>query len=66
MCTAQSLARVLSSLKSSSKDKREWSGSRTAGALSSTCNAAAEIFRIAAIVNGLFLIGAAIGFVLSE
>lgn len=34
------------------------------GALSSTCNAAAEIFQIAAIMNGLTLVGVAVGFVL--
>ncbi|XP_054819346.1 uncharacterized protein LOC129318538 [Prosopis cineraria] len=34
------------------------------GALSSTCNAAGEIFQIAAIMNGLVLIGVAVGFVL--
>ncbi|KAL4180371.1 hypothetical protein AMTRI_Chr13g124890 [Amborella trichopoda] len=34
------------------------------GALSSTCNAAAEIFKIAAIMNGLVLVGVAVGFVL--
>ncbi|GMH13856.1 hypothetical protein Nepgr_015697 [Nepenthes gracilis] len=34
------------------------------GSLSSTCNAAAEIFKIAAIMNGLVLVGVAVGFVL--
>ncbi|XP_052193634.1 uncharacterized protein LOC127802036 [Diospyros lotus] len=34
------------------------------GALSSTCNAAGEIFQIAAIMNGLVLVGVAVGFVL--
>lgn len=34
------------------------------GALSSTCNAADEIFQIAAIMNGLVLVGVAVGFVL--
>ncbi|KAL5070888.1 hypothetical protein RYX36_021775 [Vicia faba] len=34
------------------------------GAASSTCNAAGEIFQIAAIMNGLTLVGVAVGFVL--
>jgi PetM family of cytochrome b6f complex subunit 7 len=34
------------------------------GALSARCSAASEIFRIAAIMNGLVLIGVAVGFVL--
>ena len=34
------------------------------GALTATCNAVAEIFRIAAIMNGITLVGVAIGFVL--
>ncbi|KAI3809820.1 hypothetical protein L1987_19420 [Smallanthus sonchifolius] len=34
------------------------------GALISTCNAVGEIFRIAAIMNGITLVGVAIGFVL--
>ncbi|EPS66539.1 hypothetical protein M569_08240 [Genlisea aurea] len=34
------------------------------GALSSTCNAAAEIFTVAAILPGLVLVGVAVGFVL--
>ena len=55
-CTEQSFAMVVSSL----KGKRGSSG----GALSSTCNAAAEIFKIAAIMNGLVLVGVAVGFVL--
>lgn len=37
---------------------------RGRGALSVTCSAASEIFRIAAIMNGLTLIGVAVGFVL--
>ncbi|XP_019711261.1 uncharacterized protein [Elaeis guineensis] len=58
-CTAQSFAMVVSSLKSSSRGKKG-----KGGALSSTCNEAAEIFKIAAIMNGLVLIGVAVGFVL--
>lgn len=57
MCSEQSFAAVVNSL----KGKR---GSSRGGALSSTCNAAAEIFKIAAIMNGLVLIGVAVGFVL--
>ncbi|CAA6653449.1 unnamed protein product [Spirodela intermedia] len=34
------------------------------GAFSATCNASEEIFRIAAIMNGLVLVGVAVGFVL--
>lgn len=34
------------------------------GGLSAKCNAAGEIFRIAAVMNGLTLVGVAIGFVL--
>ncbi|XP_076940153.1 uncharacterized protein LOC143609227 [Bidens hawaiensis] len=34
------------------------------GALTATCNAVGEIFRIAAIMNGITLVGVAIGFVL--
>ncbi|KAK4274733.1 hypothetical protein QN277_017916 [Acacia crassicarpa] len=39
-------------------------GKRGGGAFSATCNAAGEIFRIAAIMNGLVLVGVAVGFVL--
>lgn len=59
VCTQQSFAKVVSSLKLPSQAK-----GRGGGALSSTCNAAAEIFRIAAIMNGLTLVGVAVGFVL--
>ncbi|XP_022725107.1 uncharacterized protein LOC111281742 [Durio zibethinus] len=59
VCTEQSFAKVVSSLKAPSKGK-----GRGGGALSSTCNAVGEIFRIAAIMNGLVLIGVAVGFVL--
>lgn len=59
VCTQQSFAKVVSSLKLPSQGK-----GRGGGALSSTCNAAAEIFRIAAIMNGLTLVGVAVGFVL--
>lgn len=58
--TEQSFATIVSSLRPSVQKKKKKGG----GALSSTCNAAGEIFRIAAIMNGLVLIGVAIGFVL--
>ncbi|KAE8645889.1 uncharacterized protein LOC101210164 [Cucumis sativus] len=60
VCADQSFAKIVSSLKYPSKGK----GKNGGGALSSTCNAAGEIFRIAAIINGLVLIGVAVGFVL--
>ncbi|KAE8727237.1 hypothetical protein F3Y22_tig00005712pilonHSYRG00074 [Hibiscus syriacus] len=56
VCLEQSFAKVVSSLKAPSKGK-----SRGGGALSSTCNAVGEIFRIAAIMNGLVLVGVAVG-----
>lgn len=59
VCTEQSFAKVVSSLKVPSKSK-----GRGGGALSSTCNAAGEIFKIAAIMNALTLVGVAVGFVL--
>ncbi|XP_044475160.1 uncharacterized protein LOC123203059 [Mangifera indica] len=59
LCTEQCFANVVSSLKTTSK-RRGGGG----GALWSTCDAASEIFRIAAIMNGLVLVGVAVGFVL--
>lgn len=56
--TEQSFANIVSSLRSSNRNVGK------GGALGSTCNAASEIFRIAAIMNGLVLIGVAVGFVL--
>ncbi|CAL9168320.1 unnamed protein product, partial [Musa hybrid cultivar] len=58
-CTARCFAMVVSSLRSPHR-KRSQGG----GALSSTCNAAEEIFKIAAIMNGLVLVGVAVGFML--
>ncbi|GMI70614.1 hypothetical protein like AT2G26500 [Hibiscus trionum] len=58
-CIDRWFAKVVSSLKAPSKGK-----GRGGGALSSTCNAVGEIFRIAAIMNGLVLVGVAVGFVL--
>lgn len=57
VCTEQSFANIVSSLKKPSQGKK-------GGALTSTCNAIAEIFKIAAIIPGLVLIGVAVGFVL--
>lgn len=63
VCIEQCFAKVVSSLKPpSSKGKGRNGGG--GGALSSTCNAVGEIFRIAAIMNGLVLVGVAVGFVL--
>ncbi|KAJ9152912.1 hypothetical protein P3X46_026420 [Hevea brasiliensis] len=59
VCPDQSFAKVVSSLRTPSKAK-----GRGGGAVSSTCSAVAEIFRIAAIMNGLVLVGVAVGFVL--
>lgn len=59
VCTEQSFANVVSSLKYPSQNRASGGG-----ALSSTCNAVAEIFKIAAIMNGLTLVGVAVGFVL--
>ncbi|OMO74940.1 PetM of cytochrome b6/f complex subunit 7 [Corchorus olitorius] len=58
VCTEQSFANFVNSLKARGK------GRRGGGALSATCNAVGEIFRIAAIMNGLVLVGVAVGFVL--
>ena len=66
--TEQSFAKIVSSLRapnSQGKNRRNGNGGGGGGgALSSTCNAADEIFRIAAIMNGLVLVGVAVGFVL--
>lgn len=58
VCSEQSFAKIVTSLKHQSRNGG-------GGALSSTCSAAiSEIFRIAAIINGLVLVGVAVGFVL--
>ncbi|CAH2060690.1 unnamed protein product [Thlaspi arvense] len=55
ICTEQCFADVVISLK----------GRRSGGgAVTSTCNAVGEIFKIAAIMNALTLVGVAVGFVL--
>lgn len=60
-CTEQCFAKVVGSLRATSDGRRRGGGG---GALSSSCNAADEIFKIAAIINVLTLIGVAVGFVL--
>ncbi|NMR85921.1 hypothetical protein HKB06_08990 [Vibrio parahaemolyticus] len=59
MSTEKCFAKVVSSVKAATSN-----GKGKGGALSSTCNAAGEIFTIAAIINGLVLVGVAVGFVL--
>ncbi|KAJ9135582.1 hypothetical protein P3X46_032751 [Hevea brasiliensis] len=58
VCPDQSFAKVASSVRTPSKRK-----GRGGGALSSSCSVVAEICRIAAIMNGLFLVGVAVGLV---
>ncbi|KAF8102787.1 hypothetical protein N665_0194s0004 [Sinapis alba] len=55
LCTEQCFASVVMSLNGRSNG---------GGALTSTCNAVGEIFKIAAIMNALTLVGVAVGFVL--
>ncbi|XP_059314114.1 uncharacterized protein LOC132064954 [Lycium ferocissimum] len=57
VCTEQSFAKIVSSLKTGPSQAK-------GGALSASCNAALEIFRIASVINGLVLVGVAVGFVL--
>lgn len=59
VCAEQSFEKIMMSFRAPFNGKN-----RVGGALSSTCNAVGEIFRIAAIMNGLVLIGVAVGFVL--
>lgn len=60
VCSEQSFAKIVTSLKHQPRN-----GGGGGGALSSTCSAAiSEIFRIAAVINGLVLVGVAVGFVL--
>lgn len=56
VCTQQSFAKIVSSVRSQPSGR--------GGAFGARCNAAGEIFRIAAIMNGLVLVGVAVGFVL--
>ncbi|XP_019165355.1 PREDICTED: uncharacterized protein LOC109161419 [Ipomoea nil] len=57
VCADHSFAKIVSSLRPRGKGNG-------GGALSASCNAIAEIFRIAAIIPGLVLVGVAVGFVL--
>ncbi|CAK7347628.1 unnamed protein product [Dovyalis caffra] len=57
--TEQCFAKVISSLRAASNGR-----GRGGGALFSKCSDVGEIFRIAAIMNGLVLVGVAVGFVL--
>nr|KYP64544.1 Cytochrome b6-f complex subunit 7 [Cajanus cajan] len=59
LSTEKCFAKIVSSVKATTSN-----GKGKGGALSSTCNAAGEIFNIAAIINGLVLVGVAVGFVL--
>lgn len=59
-CTNHSFHKIVTSLKKTKSQGKKTGG----GALTSTCNASAEIFKIAAIMNGLVLVGVAVGFVL--
>ncbi|CAN8284422.1 unnamed protein product [Cochlearia groenlandica] len=54
LCTEQCFANVVMSLK----------GGGRGGGGGATCNAVGEIFKIAAIMNALTLVGVAVGFVL--
>ncbi|CAJ1973355.1 unnamed protein product [Sphenostylis stenocarpa] len=58
--TEKCFAKIVRSVKATTSNGKGKGG----GALSSTCNAAGEIFTIAAIINGLVLVGVAVGFVL--
>nr|XP_043621185.1 uncharacterized protein LOC122592918 [Erigeron canadensis] len=58
VCTEQQFANIVCSL------RKKPSFKNGGGALTSTCSAVAEIFKIAAIMNGLTLVGVAVGFVL--
>ncbi|XP_047152894.1 uncharacterized protein LOC124824512 [Vigna umbellata] len=60
LSTEKGFAKIMSSVKAAASNGKGKRG----GALSSTCNAAGEIFTIAAIINGLVLVGVAVGFVL--
>ncbi|OAY50870.1 uncharacterized protein LOC110614863 [Manihot esculenta] len=57
--TEQCFANVVSLIKTSSNGK-----GRGGGAVSSKCSKVGEIFEIAALMNGLVLVGVAVGFVL--
>ncbi|WCJ35341.1 cytochrome b6f complex subunit (petM) putative [Euphorbia peplus] len=59
VCTEQCFANVISSLKATSNGK-----GKSGGALSAKCSKIGEIVQIAATLNGLTLLGVAVGFVL--
>ncbi|KAF5739421.1 hypothetical protein HS088_TW12G00627 [Tripterygium wilfordii] len=59
--TEQCFANVVNSLRVTSSGRRRRRGG---GALSAKCSKVDEIFQIAAIINGLTLVGVAVGFVL--
>lgn len=56
MSSEQAFAKLVRSVRSQGKGG--------GGALGASCNVAGEIFRIAAVMNGLVLVGVAVGFVL--
>lgn len=60
-CADRSFARIVGSLRAAAAAQGK---KGRGGAFSATCNASEEIFRIAAIMNGLVLVGVAVGFVL--
>ncbi|XP_028791188.1 uncharacterized protein LOC114747069 [Neltuma alba] len=62
LSTDQCFAKMVNSMRATASSAK--GAGKRGGALSSTCNAAGEIFRIAAIMNGLVLVGVAVGFVL--
>ncbi|CAL1410883.1 unnamed protein product [Linum trigynum] len=57
VCADQGFAKIVSSMRKSG-------GGNGGGALSAKCSRVDEIFQIAAIMNGLTLVGVAMGFVL--
>ncbi|EEF52481.1 uncharacterized protein LOC8260893 [Ricinus communis] len=62
VCTEQCFANFVSSIKAAAAASN--GKGKGGGALSSKCSKIGEIFQIAAIMNGLVLVGVAIGFVL--
>ncbi|CAL0305822.1 unnamed protein product [Lupinus luteus] len=62
LSTEKCFSKIVNSLKTTTSSSN--GKGKSGGALSSTCNAAGEIFTIALIINGLVLVGVAIGFVL--
>ncbi|XP_050233979.1 uncharacterized protein LOC126682367 [Mercurialis annua] len=61
VCTEQCFANFVSSIKASAASN---GNGKSGGALSAKCNKIAEIFTIAASMNGIVLVGVALGFVL--